>query len=304
MFLITISLFVFNLLIAIVYSGILKKTRKENALPKFIIVGAMPIFGLIMMSIACGGQKSANCCLDELISEDHIKYFDKNISNTDNENYLHALKIYDILGMKDIIVKRKRFFNSLAGDYRKIYPFLLEALKDSDPEIVHYASAMITDYRRRINENYKEAEEDLVQNTNNIKACKKYIDALIDLIDWEEMNGAQAMDKRNRLKNELDKLFCLTQSTEEKYLIKKVQNEIFLKDFICARKTIRCFFIRYPESENPFFALLQLYYYSVKPKRFFVTLQKLLDKDIALSMETASRVDFWNKRKNLNAKVF
>jgi hypothetical protein len=277
------------------YAIILKKLKKTDFLPRFFVISTMPFFGILIMLIVDITAREKSYKVHELIFEDEQEFKNREcfISDQLNDNFLEALPFYNALDIKDIQKKRKRIFNIIEGNNNEIYPFLLKALKGGDAEVVHYASAAITNYRQKVNEKFGLMKEKFKTNPNDKNILKDYLDTFLDLICFEEANGMEATEERKSFGKILDIFFETNDFIEEKYFIQKIKNEIILKKFDDAFKTCNKFLEKYPESDNAYLALLKLWYYGKNSKMFVKTLQDIISKDFSLTRETTGIIAFW-----------
>ena len=288
-----VSVILLNFVVAFIYAWFVKRYKQTDFLPRFLIIATMPLFGIVMMAMVDLLTKEKVNHLNDLIFEDELAALEVSASDISNINYLNTLPIYDALDIKDIKQKRERLFHSVSGDFRKVYPFLLRVLKDRDAEVAHYAAAAINDFRRKINENFEVMQELYLENCKDNAICKKYTDAFLQLIFWEELNEVDTTEKRKELSILLEQFFSNNKFVEEEYFIQKIQNEIMLKDFKGAYRTCRWFLRVYQESEEPYLALLKLFYCRRKSSMFVRTLQIMTRNEVVLSREATDIVDFW-----------
>ncbi|AEV70400.1 hypothetical protein [Acetivibrio clariflavus] len=283
-----------NIFVSTIYFLYRKITNKDFNFPKFLLCIFIPYFGVFLFIIADFLVKNGFLIESSLYEIDgDEEEFDEIISDTSNVDYINTLPIVDVLEIKDINKKRKYAFKSVKGDFKKIYPFLEKIVRDDDPEVVHYASTAISDYRQKINENYSESRECYLKDPKNINVCENFIRAFLDLIIWEEFNNTNTFLKRKELSEIFDFYFSSAQNIEKEFYVQKIKNEIAIKNFKEAEKTCDKFAKAYPNSYKPYLSKLEFYYFSGNIDGFKDTLKKMRSKDIVLSKRAYEIVTFW-----------
>lgn len=294
----TLAIITVNLVVAFIYAVIIKKVRQSNFLSRFLIIACIPIFGLIILSLADILPKSQKSYVDELIFEDDNKP-EALVNDIDDctfaiESILENIPIDDMLMVNDAAQRREMIFKAVIGDYHILYPFLIKMLKDQDSEVVHYVSTAISGYRQKINENYKISKEKYQKEPYNSANHLQYIDDLLELLCWEELNGADVSEIRKTLGNEFELLFDSAEIIEERYYIQKYRNEIALDEFQKAIETFIGYLSEFSESKSCILARLE-FWYSLKDSNMFnLTLETL--NELAGSTEEDDRISFWRQR--------
>lgn len=170
------------------------------------------------------------------------------------------MPIDDMLIANDPIHRREMMFEAVTGDYRRIYPFFIKMLKDQDAEVVHYATTAITSNRQRINEKYKISAEKHQKDPYHLIHYFDYLDDFIELINWEEMSGADTSESRKILQGEFQSLFDSGGAIDEKYYAEKLRNEIKIGEFKEVLKTCDKYLADFPDSESGFLVRLGCWY--------------------------------------------
>lgn len=288
-----------NIFLSLAYSLGMKLRKQSNVIPKLIIMLEIPLFGIMIFFIMDFASKGKGFNINEMAFDDESKKSsDCGISNPSNSTAVETLPFYDILGIRDAIRRRSLIFKSVDGQYKEMYPLLQKVLQDTDGEVVHYASSVITDYMKKINENYMAAKARFAANANDGGHCRKYADAYLDLICWQELNGVNTFKERQNISQLFDVIFSHNTPIEEKYFMEKISNEILLEDYCNAFETCKRFLCDYPESEKPLMSLLELWYSSKNFEMFAMTLNTTIGKgckDLPLSRKSADIIDFWRK---------
>jgi len=279
-----------------IYNGVANKNFNTLRLLLCIFI---PFFGALLFITADYLIKNKFVIENSLyeIDEDEDE-FSEIISDRFNVDYMNTLPIVDVLEIKDIKKKRKYAFKSVKGDFKNIYPFLEKIVRDEDPEVVHYASTAISDFRQKINENYSICRENFMENSEDLKNCESFLKAYLDLIIWEELNNTNTFLKRKELSEVFELYFSLSGKVEKNYYVQKIKNEIIIKDFKQAAKSCDRFAREYPRSYKPYLSKLELCYFSEDREGFLSTLKKIKYKDIVLSKQANDIVCFWNNSLN------
>lgn len=292
---ITLFIIVLNLVVALIYSLILKKNKKSGIIPIFIIMILIPVYGLIIVGILDTIQnKKYPCTIEPILEiEDEVKDKDIDESTIQIEEILNSMSIDDILAMSDVKLRRKMLFKSVNGNFSRLYPFLKRMLNDYDSEVIHYASAAISNHTQEVNGNLKISKEIYLENPSDITAHLSYIDNLIEVILWGELDGMDMLEERKILEEELESIFNSQESINEKYYIEKYQNEIKINEFGMALATCKRYLKDFPKSENAFFSLMELGYCSKNLKMFYGAMESIENSGIELSSNLKEIILFW-----------
>lgn len=283
-----------NFIIALIYTLALRKVRKNNILTIFLIVVLIPVYGFIILGIFDMIKNESSCTMEKFFKESaKVKEQVADECTFTIEEMLCSMPIDDILMMKDEMHRRGLLFKAVSGDCLILYPLLKKMLNDKDPEVVHYASAAITNYTREIYDNFRTSKESHLSNTSNNIDQLKYIDSLIKVIIWEELDGRDMSEDRRVLEKELEILFKSVEAIDEKYYIEKYRNEAKLKEFDVALITCIRYLIDFPESEASLLSMLELGYCSKDPKRFAEALEDFKYINKVLSSDTKKILSFW-----------
>jgi hypothetical protein len=292
-----IALIIINTAIAYIYAYHLKKCEKPYFISAFVIAEAIPLFGVIIIYSAVSIIKGKSCDSTRInFDVDYESNSEFDICDDSKLDSTNIVSISDALLLKDINLKRKILFYSFKGNWTFLYPFLLRALKDNDTEVVHYASAIITDYRRKIYEKFEKAKEKFLLDSSDNNIVKEYINAFYDLICFEKLNEDDVKLKRLDFEKGLQLYFLQNKYIEKIYYIRKIKNEIALEEFESAYDTCMSFISEYPKSDDPYLALLELYYYSKQELQFKDILLHIKNKEIPLSCESSDIACFWENQ--------
>lgn len=292
-----IALITINLILSIGYMLINKKAKKGVNILRFIMCVFIPVYGILLFAIADFLVKRNLLIKNTLFvmdeDDNNSGYVLSDISSID---YRNTMPIVDVLELSDIKKKRKHAFKSVKGDFKKLYPFLEKVVQDDDPEVVHYASTAISDFRQKINESYSKARDRHLADPKNIKVCEDYLNTFLDLIIWEEFNDSNTMQKRIEIFELFNLYFSLVQKDQdiaEYYYVQKIKNEIIIGKIKEAENSCMRFETAYPKSYKPYLAKLELFYFSKNKSAFEQTLKQIKYKDIILSKEANDIVLFW-----------
>lgn len=298
-----ITLIVINAVVVYVYTFSLKKCAQIDILTVVLISTAMPFFGVIIIyfGVTLVNKYSSNITNFEGHPDSVID--DINIFDDSSIDPINVMPISNALTLKNIKQKRKLLFYSFKGNTLSLYPFLQKSLKDTDAEIVHYASSIITDYRRQIYEVFEKTRMMFASNPDSIIICKEYTDAFYNLICWEELNGEDENYERKDFEIVLKSFFTLNKYIEKNYYIRKIRNEIAMEEFDAAYKTCMDFTNAYPEYYMSYVIQLELHYYNKDLSHFKDILSYIRYKEIVLSCETERIVSFWESKLKINRGI-
>jgi hypothetical protein len=203
----------------------------------------------------------------------------------------------DIIGIGDVKTRRKKLFKEINGDVAKISPYLKKFLVDNDTEISHYAAAIITGTRQKINTMCDDMRKEYLKDPQNIDSILDFINSLIVYIKCDLFAKDEVLKLRLELASLMDKMYSMAEHTEidEKYYVENIENEIALNRKAKAFSICRHFVQRYPNREKPYQMLLKIFYLMNDSKSFFKVLRYVGESNKLFSENAYDTIRFWEQ---------
>lgn len=289
-------IFLSNIVIAIVYLFLFKIFYNENFYIKSVIVAIIPIFGLVFVLIYEIMNKIMVETNETSVNKIFYNFSKDQECKFDFMEFKNIIPLSNCLFIENINKKRRFFYNALSNDFIGIYPILQEALKDSDIEIEHYASTLISSNIRRINEGIIHSKEKNFSSKISKEMCQTYINLLVEYIYIRESETDYiAYALRGELKKNTGYLIHNFENVKEKYYVIKIENEIKLKKYRRALISINQYNKLFGDKVKDGFLKLKVYYEMKKGYHFLNELKKHKGNK---SNNISNIVKFWSKNQN------
>lgn len=234
----------------ILYMKIKKQELKKIIFYMVIIIG-IPILGFVLLAVL------EHCIKVMYASETDYSYYIGQkkyedlyyLKPMDKQSEINKVSIEEALNMNNNAYKRQMVMNTLSSDDVLDYiDALKKALKNTDSETVHYATAVIMETQRKLVDSLMKLRKIYKSDKNNHQAIINYEEALSNTI------FSEIFDKNNLLKyyewyKELsDRLFEEDWALESFY-DNRIKLDYILEDYEHAKQTCEQFKKQNPYSE-------------------------------------------------------
>ncbi len=206
----------------------------------------------------------------------------------------NIIPIQDALLLEDINTKRRLLSAAVKDNVLQNSEVLLNAIRDEDSEISHYAVSMVNRRSRDSGEAFYRLQKRVQQAPDDITVLKQYVNAVdvylknnpIDIVSRVKMQRISAAV--------LERLLGLDRS-EKKYFLMKINSEIELKNYQQAQKFCRLFRQSFPHREEPYLVSIKLAYYLLDNLKIRQVIWGLKHSDIQFSKAALDIIRFWDQ---------
>ncbi len=227
-----------------------KSSNTHEFICGFVFMFFIPIVGCIIFWMI--NKKEGQVPLENI---EHIFHGENEsdlmfLSPINKEDELNKVSIEEALNINDYDLRRKMIVATMQNDDITEYLGVLkQALLNDDIETVHYASAVIMEAQKKINEmvisvkrRYKENPEEM----SNIEAFEMALEKIIFSGAYDDRNLIKYYEEYKQLSNELLK----KENLDEKYYYNRIKIDYKIGDLAHAEKLCKRYRKEYPKSEN------------------------------------------------------
>lgn len=240
-------------LICFLYFIFLKTRKREtnNIIFNMVIVIFMPILGfvlIILMNYFIKVMRANETDYSYYIGEK--KYEDLHyLRPLNKQNEVNKVSIEEALSLNSNAYKRQMVMETLSSDNVLDYiDVLKKALKNTDSETVHYATAVIMETQRKLVDSLMKLRKIYQNDTSNRQAIINYEEALSNTI------FSDVFDENNLVKyyewyKELSDILLKEDWALERFYDNRIKLDFKIEDYMHAKATCDLFKTQNPYSE-------------------------------------------------------
>lgn len=229
-----------------------KQKKRADRLCSFAITFFLPPLGFVLLYIIQTKEKyQKRSDLDQLFFGEKERLNESiYLRKIDKNEELAIVSMEEALNLNEYGVRRKMIMDTLQDDDTIIYfDVLKKALVNDDIETSHYATAVIMEMQRKINDALVAMEIAYHKDPNNIENEANYEECL------EKIIFSDIYDERNLLKyyeqyKELTNPILRRDEVPERYYLNRIRIDMKTGDFTHAGQLCKIYEEKYPESED------------------------------------------------------
>ncbi|MDO4276421.1 MAG: hypothetical protein Q4D16_22365 [Eubacteriales bacterium] len=169
---------------------------------------------------------------------------------------------------------------------------LQEARMNNDTEVVHYAVTALAELQKEYQLQFQKLGRRLLLNPDDRKTIDDYIDLQEKYLSSGMLEGEAKLDELRCYSDMLGRKLGYGSGNIRTYC-KKIEADLFLKEYETAYEEIQAVISKWPEEEKGYLFMIQ-YYSAVKDRAGIERVLSLLKSNkIHLSPEGRSVVQFW-----------
>lgn len=269
----------------------------EEWMLKMIIITFLPGIGWLFPVVF---PKAWVTNKGQLFSE-YMKQQDENIDiellisyeKVNKEKELNIIPIEDALLVNDYMTRRRVMIDVLKEDAIQYIEVIKRAVLNEDTETSHYAVSAVVELKRKLSISLQEFSVKFDQHKENNEVAKAYAQVLSEYIK------SGFLDNQTRRKYKYMYIHTLNQiilngGEDMEVFEEKFITEMEMKEFTQAEQTCHLYLSKYPDAENPYLHLLNLYYTTRSITNMFQVLEDLKKSSIRLSNKALMIVRYWS----------
>lgn len=213
----------------------------------------------------------------------------------DREAETNIVPIGEALLVSDPARRRRSVLELLKRDVFQYLDHLRDALQNDDAETVHYAATALTDLKGKLMGAIRDLEANLERSPDDPQLLRTYVEVLQKYIRVGFLDDRAVYRYRHKLSQALGRLAERLPDDVAVY-VDKVNNDLAIGLWQEAEQTaLRCL-ERFPDREEPYLALMNIYYAIRSREKLENVLAELQRSGVRLSKEGWEVVRFWRER--------
>lgn len=291
-------------LIIIVYfvlcAGILwffYRQSPRDWLLRFICVSLFPVIGWLFPIFWPERWRRRT---PELNAEMFAEPIQPEVAYTDHYSKAEAHKDLNVLSVEEALLvnehaeRRRVMLDVLKQDAMTYMDVLQKAVSNEDSETSHYAVSIVMEVKRKLTLSMQELSVQYESNRDDANLLETYAIVIRDYMRSGFLDERTLRKYKYTYVSVLEDLIRVSPQTEFAYE-EKVKTELELGSYTEAEQTSRIYLERFPEREEAYLLLIQVYYYMKSHQRLIETIDLLKKSPIRLSHDAITSVRFWSE---------
>ena len=228
-------------------------------------------------------QQEENIDIELLISHEKVN----------KEKELNIIPIEDALLGNDYMTRRRVMIDVLKEDAIQYIEVIKRAVLNEDTETSHYAVSAVVELKRKLSISLQEFSVKFDQHKENNEVAKAYAQVLSKYIKSGFLDNQTLRKYKYTYIHTLNQII-LNGGEDMEVFEEKFITEMEMKEFTQAEQTCQLYLSKYPDAENPYLHLLNLYYTTRSITNMFQVLEDLKKSSIRLSNKALMIVRYWS----------
>ncbi|MDQ0193530.1 hypothetical protein [Paenibacillus wynnii] len=279
------------------YFGFRYRHSLPEAAVRFVFAVAFPFVGFLFPLFR---RHNANLNsprvekLESYLRQDAQTDLSKVSRIVDATKEVNIIPLEEALLVNDLTTRRRTMIDLLKQDATDYLEVLRLAVTNEDTETSHYAVSAIVEVKRKLNHSL----QDLSVQYESHRDDAFFLEAYAELLQNYMRSGFLDKGTMQRLKYSLAEVlenWIAADPDAFDVYGQKVQFELELGNYAAAEQVSRLFQDRFPTREEPYLALMNLYFTTRSPQQFNQALLSLKQSNVRLSHEGLRFVRFWSE---------
>lgn len=287
----------------VVLSGILlaifHRSSWKEWLVAMVLVAFLPIIG---WTFAAVWPKKTIRNEGELF-ESYMNGLDQDIlirrdaihTKVDIQKELDVIPIEEALLVNDHVTRRRVMIDVLkedAGQYMKV---LRTAVQNEDTETSHYAVSAIMEVKRKLALALQRCSSDYERNPDSLQVAQRYRDVLKQYMDSGYLDDRTLRSYEEVYLGLLDQIIMTGTVGINRDFEEKMMCEMKRASYKEAEQTGISYLTKFPDREEPYLRLIELYYTTKAPNSMHRMIQALKESDTVLTNHGLTLVRYWSE---------
>lgn len=273
-----------------------KNTNNNQLIMRFIFALFMPVVGFLLFLFIPNYGRNKQIIKEVSKNGDNENNLEKfgYLNYFDKENEINKIPMQEALNMNDFKLRRKMIMDTLKNDDVFEYlDVLKEAMNNEDTETSHYATAVILEMQKKVNNVVQALEYEYKSSSEKSGIIKKLE------VNYEKIIFSNLYDERNtkrycsRYKEISDEIFKGS-SIEEKYYLNRIRVDFKTKDYLNAGVLCEEYKKKYPESEDMVLCNIKYCVLSKNRKQLDKFFDELKQLPVKLTVKSLEYIRFFN----------
>ena len=270
--------------------GYLVVVRRRQSWVIAGLIALLPILGVLLAAMLHG------CATRSVQGEENVYDAlrgDMTVLRRPEEEEYQLLPVRDILHFHDLKEKRRLMGRVIQKGLLKNPAVLREAIRSEDPEVAHYAVAVLTHRQSQLEVELRRARELLQKEASGESAILQFVETAAQ---YRRLDG---LDKNSMELFLTDYLTILNKGlrlcAHELLFEEMVACQLALGQLSEALETAQAFQTAFPVEEKSYISLLEIYYLLQKPEKIYETIEQMGRHVPVFSAEALQLTRFWRK---------
>ncbi|WP_138494565.1 hypothetical protein [Paenibacillus pinistramenti] len=277
--------------------GILHRRSPREAVVKFVFAAAFPVLGLLFplfwrktSSFRSDRAEKLESYLRHDAQDDPYRV----LRIRDTEKELNVVPLEEALLVGDLGTRRRTMIDLLNQDATDYLEVLRLAVANEDTETSHYAVSALVELKRKLNRSLQELSVRYETSRSDAEFLEGYSEVLRNYIRSGFLDAGTLQRLKYTLAEVLQSRIDADPVAFTVYE-EKADIELELGNFAAAEHAALQYADRFPDREEPYLLLMNLYYTSRSPELFRNALLRLKQSGARLSSEGLKSVRFWSE---------
>jgi hypothetical protein len=210
------------------------------------------------------------------------------------EKEMNIVPLEEALLVNDLSTRRRVMIDLLKKDSLDYLEVLQMAVGNEDTETSHYAVSAIMEIKRKLTLTLQELAVKYEEDKSDPHLLKSYADVLKGYMRSGFMDERTMVKHKHTYIEVLGRYNALVPEDTEAFE-EKLDTELELREYSSAEQTARQYLKHFPRSENPYLALIRVYYTVRSFGQLSQTLEELKRSPVRLSSRALTIVRFWSE---------
>ncbi|WP_277586476.1 hypothetical protein [Psychrobacillus antarcticus] len=217
----------------------------------------------------------------------------KTFTKVNKEKELNIIPIEDALLVNDYMTRRRVMIDVLKEDTMQYIEVIKSAVLNEDTETSHYAVSAIMEAKRKLSISLQEISVKFDQHKENNQVAKTYAEVLKKYIKSGFLDNQTLRRYKYTYIQTLHQII-INGAEDMEVFEEKFKTEMEMKEYIQAEQTCQQYLSKYPDEENAYLNLMDLYYTTRSITNMLKVLEDLKKSSIRLSNQALSIVRYWS----------
>ena len=217
------------------------------------------------------------------------------LKEPDREKDLNQVTMREALKINEFEYRRNMIMQLLnEEDTLQYLDVLQEALDNEDSETSHYASTVIMELQRKMQEELMEKELFYEKNRGDVIAARDWEQLLFRVLGtnlYDEFNKKRFFVKYERVSDEI----LSREHPDEAYFCHRIETLFWQKDYMRAQEICQRYLDEYPGSEDPVYYQILLFIWTKDAEGMRRFMRSLSDRPVVLTQKTLKYIRVFKK---------
>ncbi len=276
------------------YSRLFKRDGASRFLAELALLSLLPFFGFLLLLLLRISHKSNAQQAEDLSALYGEFKKTRSVAKLGRLQNADIIPVQDLLLFEDPLTRRNALTRVIKQDQLDNPSILLDAVRDKDTEIAHYAVSIMTHRIAKLELKLNRLRKKVSKTPDDLLLQKKYA-ALLKHYLKDTLLDANSRSKWRAEYEAALNAILLKEKNEKLYWVERVELALSIKDYHSARKYGLAFFKRFSDQEEAYLLYMRYCHLTGRYTMLHRTLQRLKSSRIPFSPTALETVRFWDQ---------